>query len=130
MHPPTESSTIMLVVGGQLARGDLRHLCRRVGALLEGSDADVVVCDVGALVDPDAVAVDALARLQLTARRSGRQVRLRHACSRLQELLLLMGLSDVLPLWRDLRIEPRREPEQWEEPRRVEKEGDPHDPAG
>ena len=40
--------------------------------------------------------VDALARLQLAARRHGCQVRLRHASSELLELVTFMGLSDVL----------------------------------
>ncbi len=96
---------------------------------MEGSDADVVVCDVGALVNPDAAAIDALARLQLTARRSGGQVRLRNASSRLQELLFLMGLSDVLPLWRELRLESSGQAEQREEPRGVEEKADPADPT-
>jgi hypothetical protein len=39
-----------------------------------------VVCDVGALVVPDGVAVDALARLQLAARRRGCRVA-RPSCS-------------------------------------------------
>src|SRR3989442_13919964 len=54
-----------------------------------------IVCDVGALA-PDAVAVDTLARLQLTARRLGLEIRLRHASSELQELLAFVGLRDVL----------------------------------
>ena len=41
--------------------------------------------------------VDALARLQLAARRHGCQVRLRHASTELLELVAFMGLSDVLP---------------------------------
>ncbi len=94
-----------------------------------GSDADVVVCDVGALVNPDAAAIDALARLQLTARRLGRQVWLRNASARLQELLFLMGLSDVLPLWRELRLESSGQAEQREESRGVEEKADPADPT-
>ena len=54
-----------------------------------------IVCDVRALA-PDAVAVDALARLQLAARRLGLELRLRHASSELQELLAFVGLRDVL----------------------------------
>jgi hypothetical protein len=54
-----------------------------------------IVCDVGALA-PDAVTVDTLARLQLTARRLGLEIRLRHASSELQELLAFLGLRDVL----------------------------------
>ena len=54
-----------------------------------------IVCDVGALA-PDAVAVDALARLQLGARRNGQEIQLHHVSSELQELLDFVGLSDVL----------------------------------
>ena len=54
-----------------------------------------IVCDVGALA-PDAAAVDALARLQLTARRLGYEIRLRDASVDLQDLLDFVGLRDVL----------------------------------
>ena len=52
-------------------------------------------CDVTG-VDPDAVTVDALARLQLAARRNGCRVRLRHASAELLELVAFMGLTNVL----------------------------------
>jgi ABC-type transporter Mla MlaB component len=97
LRPPLEPGTIVLVMGASIGPGDIPRLCRRARLFLEDSDAEVVVCDVGALVDPDAVAVDALARLQLTAVRLGRRIRLRHPCAELQELVALMGLSDVLP---------------------------------
>jgi hypothetical protein len=64
--------------------------------LLERSEAELVVCDVGALVEPDAVAVEALARVWLTVRRLGRRVRLRRSCQELEELLAFMGLADIL----------------------------------
>jgi hypothetical protein len=83
-----------------------------------------VDCDVRALVDPDATTVDALARLQLTARRLGKRIRFRHACAEMQELVALMGLCDVLP-GAGSRIEPWREAEQGEQARRVEEEADP-----
>jgi ABC-type transporter Mla MlaB component len=86
-----------LVIDGLITPSDVRGLCARARLLLEGSDADVLVCDVGAFVLPDAVAVEALARLQLTARRLGRQVRLRHASVELKQLLDLVGLADVVP---------------------------------
>jgi anti-anti-sigma regulatory factor len=66
-----------------------------------------IVCDVGALA-PDAAAVDALARLQLSARRLGHEILLRDASTELQELLELVGLRDVL------RIETGRQAEQRE----------------
>jgi ABC-type transporter Mla MlaB component len=86
---------IAFAISGPIARADLPGLCQRVCALLEGSNADVALCDVSG-VDPDAVTVDALARLQVAARRHGCQVRLRHASNELVELVAFMGLRDVL----------------------------------
>ncbi len=88
--------TIALAVRGPIARGDLPGLCARVCALLAESRPDVALCDVTG-VPPDAVTVDALARLQLAARRHGCRVRLCHASSELLELVAFMGLTDVLP---------------------------------
>jgi mannose-6-phosphate isomerase-like protein (cupin superfamily) len=66
-----------------------------VRAVLEESGS-VVRCDVSG-VEPDAVCVDALARLQLAARRRGCCVRLENASDELLELVELMGLTHVLP---------------------------------
>ncbi len=55
-----------------------------------------VVCDVGAFADPDAVVIDALARLQLGTGRLGKTIELRHASAALKTLLTLMGLGAVL----------------------------------
>jgi ABC-type transporter Mla MlaB component len=118
-----------LVITRPIARSDIPGLCERVRAVLKGSDVDMVVCDVAALVSPDAVTVDALARLQLTARRCGRRVRLRHACGELQDLIALMGLSDVVPLAPGLSLEPWGEAEEREPARGVEEEADPTDPV-
>ena len=41
--------------------------------------------------------IDALARLQLAARRHDCQVQLRHASRELRELVDFVGLTDVLP---------------------------------
>jgi ABC-type transporter Mla MlaB component len=88
--------TTAFAVKGPIARADLPGLCERVCALLKQSGADVALCDVTG-VEPDAVTVDALARLQLAARRHGCQVRLCHASAELLDLLSFMGLRDVLP---------------------------------
>jgi ABC-type transporter Mla MlaB component len=56
----------------------------------------VIVCDVGWLTIPDAATLDALARLQMSARRFGSTVELHNACPRLIALIELVGLSDVL----------------------------------
>ena len=87
---------VAFAIGGPLRRADLPGLCERVCALLEASRGSVAVCDVSG-VQADAVTVDALARLQLAARRHGCQVQLRNSSSELLELLDFMGLSDVLP---------------------------------
>jgi ABC-type transporter Mla MlaB component len=48
-------------------------------------------------VPPDAQTVDALARLQLAARRRGCRVRLLGASAELLDLVSLIGLGEVLP---------------------------------
>jgi ABC-type transporter Mla MlaB component len=85
---------VAFTIRGPITRADLPGLCDRVRGLAE-SGADVVVCDVCG-VDPDAVTVDALARLQLAARRHGCQVRLLNGSAALCELVGFMGLADVL----------------------------------
>jgi ABC-type transporter Mla MlaB component len=88
--------TIAFAIRGPIARDDLPGLSDRVCALLERTGAGIALCDVRE-VEPDAVTADALARLQLAARRRGCQARLRGASSELLELLAFMGLRDVLP---------------------------------
>lgn len=98
LSPMTASAplTITFAIGGPILREDLPGLCRRVCALLSESGAEVALCDVRD-VAADAVAVDALARLQLAAGRLRCQVRLRHASDELRALVAFMGLRDVLP---------------------------------
>ena len=83
-------------IWGPIARDDLPGLCNRVCAALHERGPGVTRCDVGG-VEPDAVTVDALARLQLAARRLGCEVRLENASEDLRELIAFMGLRDVLP---------------------------------
>jgi hypothetical protein len=71
--------------------------CERLRALVGASDADLVVCDVRDL-GADLVAVEALARLRLTARRLGCGLRLRGSSRALEQLLAFCGLCDVLPI--------------------------------
>ncbi len=86
----------LLVLRGPIAPQDIPALCWRARVLLERSGAELVVCDVEALVAPDAAAVEALARGRLTVRRLGRGFRIRHPCHELLELLAFMGLADIL----------------------------------
>jgi len=74
--------------------------------------------------------IDALARLQLTARRLGYRVELRRACEKLEDLLTLTGLLGVLTGHRARvasAVEAWREPELREQVLRVEVEADPRD---
>jgi hypothetical protein len=118
---------IVVAIDGPTARADV--LCERLRQRMESSGARLALCDVGAIVDPNLDTVDALARLQLTARRLGCRIRLRAACGELQELLALIGLDDVVPLSAELPLEPRRQAEEREQPRGVEEEADPGDPT-
>jgi ABC-type transporter Mla MlaB component len=117
-----------MILTGPITRADFPALCTRAREVFQGKDCDPVVCDVGALAEPDAVTVDALTRLQLTARRVDRRVQLRHACVELQDLLVFMGLDDVLPCGGTSDVEPRGQAEEREQARGVEEEGDPGDP--
>jgi ABC-type transporter Mla MlaB component len=92
----TRPRTVEFAVCGPIARSDLTGLCDRVCALLRESGARIAFCDVTG-VESDAVTVDALARLQLAARRCGCRVRLCHASDELLQLVAFMGLSNVLP---------------------------------
>ena len=91
-----ERSTGLLVIAGPIAEGDVQALCERLDVVIATSDAQVVVCDVGAL-PANARAIEALARLQLTARRRQRRIRLQRASPELQQLLQFVGLADVVP---------------------------------
>jgi hypothetical protein len=108
----SESGTIVLILRGPISRADIPALCVRARWLLERCDDDPVICDVGALADPDAVTVDALARLELTAGRVARRILLRDACAELQELLGWMGLRDVLPCGAGSSLQPRAQAEE------------------
>jgi hypothetical protein len=87
--------TVAFAVRGPIAPGDLPGLCDRVCELFDRTGPEFAVCDVSG-VEPDAVTVDALARLQLAARRYSCRVRLCNASPELLELVSFMGLSNVL----------------------------------
>jgi ABC-type transporter Mla MlaB component len=90
--PAPRKSSIVFAVGVPIARADIPGLCDALGALLVDTDAKVVDCEVDTLSRPDAVTVEALARLQLTALRRGARIRVRNASPELCELIEFMGL--------------------------------------
>jgi anti-anti-sigma regulatory factor len=127
VDPPHEPSAIEFTIGAVIARAEIPALSERARRLMEGVGADRLICDVGAITSPDAVTVDALARLQLTARRLGRHIRLEHASPQLRELLAFVGLSEVLPFSGRSGLEARGQAEEREQRGGVEEEGDPGD---
>ena len=128
---PGPGGTVLVMIG-PVTREGIPALCERARRLLEGCDAGPVACDVGALAEPDAITIDALARLQLTARRLGYRVELRGTCEELEDLLRLTGLLEVLTGGGTVvasAVEAWGEPELREQALRVEEEADPVDPT-
>ena len=119
--PSARPTTVVFAVAGPIARADVPAICGDVAALLEATGADVALCDVGGL-PADLVAIDALARIQLAARRKGRQVVLRHAADDLRDMLAFVGLAGAL------RIEPGGQAEQRKQGVGVEEERELDDP--
>jgi ABC-type transporter Mla MlaB component len=93
--PTAGSHEVAFTISGPIAREDLPGLCERVRAVLAEAGS-VIRCDVAG-VEPDAVTVDALARLQLAAKQRGCEVRLCSGSAELLELVELIGLTHVLP---------------------------------
>jgi ABC-type transporter Mla MlaB component len=89
--------TVTLTIRNPLRRSDLPGLFQRTCALLDGSDIGIEVlrCELAG-VAADGIAVDALARLALAARRRGCRVRLFEASEELHALVALVGLAGVL----------------------------------
>ncbi|MGH2898093.1 MAG: STAS domain-containing protein [Solirubrobacteraceae bacterium] len=130
-HPPPARCTGVLVIGHPVADGDAPRLCARLAAIIAAGDANTIVCDVGAL-RPTTQAVEALARLQLTARRHGRRIRLRRASADLLQVLAFVGLGGVLPALGEARlrgVQRQRLAEEREDPRDVEEAVDRDDPS-
>jgi hypothetical protein len=101
---------------------DMPTLTAELGALV-GAGATLVVCDVGALTPADLRAVDALARLQLAARRLGCRLRVTRASSELRQLLGCVGLTEAV-----LGVEVGRQAEDREERVGIEEERELDDP--
>ena len=70
------------------------HLPRLLRVVATSDESRVIVVVVEALECPDLVVVDALARLQLAARRLGYSIRLRNPSAELRALLDLEGWAE------------------------------------
>ena len=73
------------------------QMCDELRVLIAQTDYGPVPCDVDALRPPDLTAIEALARLQLTARRLNRSICLINASRDLVDLLEFAGLADLCP---------------------------------
>lgn len=97
---PPDVSALGIALSGTLGPADVAALCDTVAELVTGGAAGrrgcLVVCDVGGLFAHSAATVDALARLRLTVGRLGCRIRFRGVPPDLLELLVLVGLDQVL----------------------------------
>jgi ABC-type transporter Mla MlaB component len=100
---PVSSTSIVIAVRRAAARAGSTDDIRIV--VLEAhhrsapgpSGPEPLQCDVGTITQADEATLDALARLQLAARRLGTSIELTNAGRALRDLLDLAGLADVLP---------------------------------
>ncbi|WP_159001499.1 STAS domain-containing protein [Streptomyces sp. SBT349] len=108
----------LFVIRGPVVRGDVPGICDRLAAFVRGSGASEVTVDVGAVGGGDAVALEVVARMRLTAKRLGCRIRFVNMRSGLQGLLGWLGLGEV-----------GGQTEEREEPRRVQERVEPGDAA-
>jgi len=134
--PPSDPAdgAVVWPLGPAIDRADVPLLCDELALLVRARPGAPVVCDLSAVARPDAVTVEALARLRLTARRLGCDLRIRGVDPRLRTLIAFVGLADALALG-DLPVgsspvEARGEAEEREDPFGVEEVRDPGDPPG
>jgi hypothetical protein len=90
-------SVISYAVGATVTRADIPGLCADLAERMRGRERGVVICEVGGMGQADVVAVEALARLRLTARRHGWRLLVSGACPELVALVRLVGLAEALP---------------------------------
>ncbi|MFF2998411.1 STAS domain-containing protein [Streptomyces sp. NPDC057950] len=109
----------VLVLPAPVTRDEVPRLCDAVRARLAATGGGVVVCDVAGLGPPGLATVDALARMELAARRAGGRIRLRDPDPPLRALLDLVGL----------RFELEGQTEEREPALGVEEAVEPGDPA-
>ncbi|MFF7179596.1 STAS domain-containing protein [Streptomyces sp. NPDC008121] len=86
------SRPLVLTLAARPTPDEVARLC----AVLEAAPPTDVRCEVGALAHADLAAVDALARLRLTAGRHGHRLVFRGTGPELRLLLGLVGLADLV----------------------------------
>ncbi|MFF3490926.1 STAS domain-containing protein [Streptomyces sp. NPDC002795] len=121
-------SSPAVVLAGPIRSGDAPRLCERLRAVLPG--APTVICDVSRVSTADLTTLDALARMQLAARRAGSRMVLRDPPPGLAVLLELAGMTEALgaPAREGSGVETVRDAEQREPALRVQEAVVPRDP--
>ena len=107
-----------LTLPAPVGLADVPALCDRAERLLREGLATTLECDVAEVQAPDLGAVEALTRVDLTAKRLGAGIRLRGASVGLLELLAFCGL----PL--ESVVDAQGQAEEREEPGGVQEERD------
>jgi ABC-type transporter Mla MlaB component len=129
---PVSSTSIVIAIRRAVARAgsaDDVHIVVLEAHHASGgppSESEPLECDVGAITHADEATLEALARLQLTARRLGTSIELTNARRALRDLLELVGLADVLPNGSVVEVDGQVEDR---EQLGVDEEVDPGDPA-
>ena len=125
-----ERPPVVLVLRPPIGRADIPSWCERLATVIQDTDALVVICDLAAFVQVDAVLVETLARLQLTALRLGSGIQLYRASRALTGLLALTGLQQIIQERSRSGFQPRWQAEEREERLGVEERVEPDDLAG
>ncbi|WP_079152048.1 STAS domain-containing protein [Streptomyces sp. RTd22] len=128
--PPALPPAVLVLDRPPETRAEVELLCARLGELVRHSAPGPVTVDVGAAQRPVLAMVETLARLRLTARRLGREMRLRNTGGELAAVLARAGLDEVLTAPATLRLEPVGEPEEGEQPLGVQERVEPGDAPG
>lgn len=81
---------------GRVDPREIPSICARVRTLLGADAGSAILCDLSALPRADAVTVELLARLELTARRHGSRLWVWKVSDELRELLHFSGLGEIL----------------------------------
>ncbi len=108
LRPAHGPGTVLLVVGGRIARGDAAPLGDQVRALLDGCGATLAICDLGMIDQPGAPTIDLLCRIRLLARRLGVRLEFRAAAPELSDVLFLTGLSGLILVQDPSGVDPQR----------------------
>jgi anti-anti-sigma regulatory factor len=91
-----DGQPVVWPLGPVISRADIPGLCDQLAVVVRYSGVRLVLCDVGGVAYQDVVVMEALLRLQLTARRLGGRIGICNASPRLLDLITATGLREIL----------------------------------